>query len=78
MSWHASFLVGTLLGIAIGASLILLLVLILLAGRDTDCTEEDDNEACAIFNQVADALAKAAGFDFGCWSVILDVEDVAE
>lgn len=45
MSWHASFLVGTLLGIAIGASLILLLVLILLAGRDTDCTEEeDDNE----------------------------------
>lgn len=44
MSWHASFLVGTLLGIAIGASLILLLILILLAGRDTDCTEEDDNE----------------------------------
>lgn len=44
MSWHASFLVGTLLGIAIGASLILLLVLILMAGRDTDCTEEDGSE----------------------------------
>lgn len=44
MSWHASFLVGTLLGIAIGAALILLLVLILVAGRDTDCTEEDDEE----------------------------------
>ena len=43
-----------------------------------EMAEENDNEACAIFNQVADALAKAAGFDFGCWSVILDVEDVAE
>lgn len=43
-----------------------------------EMAEEDENEASAIFNQVADALAKAAGFDYGCWAVILDVEDMAE